>query len=162
MYPKLDSLKAECLLHKPYIVCITKTWLSEDISNHELHIPGYCVIRLDRSRHGGGVLMYISDLFTYNTVFVGNQTFECIIVSFGFLSCKFCVCLLYRPPSSQGVLEPACIFIFKLLNILTLMFQTQVTLFTHSCLLLLLVFHCIRLLMILLILILMEIIPSLT
>ena len=48
--------------------------------------------------------MYISDLFTYNTIFVGNQTFECIIVSFGFLSCKFCVCLLYRPPSSQGVL----------------------------------------------------------
>ena len=39
--------------------------------------------------------MYISDLFTYNTVFVGNQSFECIIVSFGFLSCKFCVCLLY-------------------------------------------------------------------
>ena len=72
LYPKLDSLKAECLLHKPYIVCITETWLSDDISNHELHIPGYCVVRLDRSRHGGGVLMYISDLFTYNTVFVGN------------------------------------------------------------------------------------------
>ena len=52
--------------------------------------------------------MYISNLFTYNTVFVGNQSFECIIVSFGFLSCKFCVCLLYRPPSSQGVLD--CLF----------------------------------------------------
>ena len=52
--------------------------------------------------------MYISDLFTYSTIFVGNQTFEWIIVSFGFLSCKFCVCLLYRPPSSQGVLD--CLF----------------------------------------------------
>ena len=52
--------------------------------------------------------MYISDLFTYNTIFVGNQTFECIIVSFGFLSCKFCVCLLHRPPSSQDVLD--CLF----------------------------------------------------
>ena len=108
LYPKLDTLKAECLLHKPYIVCITESWLSDYISNHELHIPGYCVVRLDRSRHGRGVLMYIRDLFTYNTIFVGNQTFECIIVSFGFLSCKFCVCLLYRPPSSQGVLD--CLF----------------------------------------------------
>ena len=42
--------------------------------------------------------MYISDLFTHNTIFVSNHHFECIIVSFGFLSCKFCVCLLYRPP----------------------------------------------------------------
>ena len=49
--------------------------------------------------------MYISDLFTYNTAFVGDQTFECITVSFGFISCKFCVCLLY---SFQGVLD--CLF----------------------------------------------------
>ena len=64
--------------------------------------------------------MYISDLFTYNTIFVGNQTFECIIVSFGFLSCKFCVCLLYRPPSSQGVLD--CFL--RYLTCMYLYFQT--------------------------------------
>jgi len=74
-----------------------------EISNHELHIPGNSIVKLDRSQHGGGVLMYISDLFTHNTIFVGSHNFECIIVSFGFLSCKFCVCLLYRPPGSHGV-----------------------------------------------------------
>ena len=43
--------------------------------------------------------MFTSNKLSYSVVFVGNNNFECIIVSFTYSFCKFCVCLLYRPPS---------------------------------------------------------------
>ena len=33
--------------------------MSSDILHNELQLPDYQVLRLDRDRHGGGVLMYI-------------------------------------------------------------------------------------------------------
>ena len=62
-------------------VLLKHAWLSDDIS---IHVDAWilqhaCVVRLDRSQHGGGVLRNISDLFINNTVFVGI-TFECINV----------------------------------------------------------------------------------
>jgi len=63
-------------------VLLKHAWLSDDISIHVEDawiLQHACVVRLDRSQHGGGVLMYISDLFINNTVFVGI-TFECINV----------------------------------------------------------------------------------
>jgi len=78
LHPKLDCLKAECLLHRPFI---TEVWLSEDISHHKLPIPGYgivatlCLTGLDMGR---GVRMYISSL-TILLLLVYNL--ECIVVS---------------------------------------------------------------------------------
>jgi len=43
--------------------------------------------------------MFISNKLYYSVIFVGNNSFECIFVSLTYSSCKFCVCLLYRPPS---------------------------------------------------------------
>lgn len=43
--------------------------------------------------------MFISNKLSYSIVFVGNDSFECIIVSLTYSFSKFCVCLLYRPPS---------------------------------------------------------------
>ena len=62
-------------------------------------------MRLDRNQHGGGVILYVSSLFTYNIMFTGDSSFECIITSLKLNSCNFCVCLLYRPPSASDVLD---------------------------------------------------------
>ena len=43
-----------CELEKPDIVCITETWLCDDITMLECSIPGYHCVRCDRHRHGGG------------------------------------------------------------------------------------------------------------
>ena len=63
-------------------------------------IDDYKLLRLDRNRQGGGVAMYIHVDFTYNVIGVGNYNSECIIVSVVINSCRVCICLLYRPPSS--------------------------------------------------------------
>ena len=58
LIPKFDEL---CLLvetHQLDIVCIVETWLDHNISDNEIHLPGFHLYRLDRNCHGGGVLMY--------------------------------------------------------------------------------------------------------
>ena len=57
--PKFDDLCAVIAALNPDIVCIVESWLCSDISVSEISVPGYQIIRLDRNRHGGGVLFYL-------------------------------------------------------------------------------------------------------
>jgi len=43
------------------VISITESWLDNTVTNAEIHVEGYNVVRLDRSRHGGGVCVYIRD-----------------------------------------------------------------------------------------------------
>ena len=51
--PKLDELKAIVEAEQPLVVCIVETWLSVDISNNEIAIVGYQLLRVDCNRQGG-------------------------------------------------------------------------------------------------------------
>ena len=62
-------------------MCLVEIWLDTAISDSEIAIQGYTIIRFDRNRHGGGVLFYINNLFTYSLVFKGTENFERIILS---------------------------------------------------------------------------------
>ena len=55
---KLDELHAAVLSQKPDLICIVETWLCEDVSDNELSLPDYQLYRLDRNRHGGGIMLY--------------------------------------------------------------------------------------------------------
>ena len=39
--------------------------LDHSITDGEIHIPGYVIIRKDRNRHGGGVALYIRLLYPF-------------------------------------------------------------------------------------------------
>ena len=39
-------------------MCIVETWLDHNISDNEIHLPGFQLYRLDRNCHGGSILMY--------------------------------------------------------------------------------------------------------
>jgi len=122
LFPKLDHLKVECEILNPHIICITESWLDKDIADNELAISGFKLLRLDRNRHGGGVAVYIKQVFPHNVIFLGNCTFECIIVSILIGSCKFCICLFYRPPNSS---------IEVLDNLYSVLGNIDVSLFSH-------------------------------
>lgn len=64
MLPKFDEVVATCSASHPDIVCLVETWLSVDILDSEVFIPNYSVVRLDRNRHGGGVLVYVHSSIT--------------------------------------------------------------------------------------------------
>ena len=61
------------LIRQPHIVCIVETWLSPDVSDKELNLPGYQLLRLDRNRHGGGIRVYVADLLSCKVLVSGGQ-----------------------------------------------------------------------------------------
>ena len=87
-------------MHHPDIICIVESWLSPEICDHEIAIPGYEHRRCDRNRHGGGVIIYVSQKYVIKqlsshpmleilTVVINNKNFKC------------CLSLFYRPPNSH-------------------------------------------------------------
>nr|VZI10689.1 unnamed protein product [Spirometra erinaceieuropaei] len=58
--PKLDELKIHICDLSPDIVSLTETWLSENVDDRELRLPGFQLFRRDRrERQGGGVVTYV-------------------------------------------------------------------------------------------------------
>ena len=94
---KLDDLKLICEISSPDFVCIVESWLDSDVSNNDVFIPDYVCVRLDRNRHGGGIVLYIKHYFQYRLLVQGPSGLELLIVS---------ICngpnigIFYRPPSS--------------------------------------------------------------
>lgn len=101
--PKIDYLRVICNMYKPDCVCIVESWLSCDILDSELCIDGYNIVRLDRNRHGGGVLLFINSVFTHNLVFTGSPDLELVILTVQ-LSVPLTIALFYRPPGSHSVI----------------------------------------------------------
>ena len=106
--PKLDELHALCDIEKPEVVCITETWLCDDIGESEASIPGYNCIRCDRNRHGGEVALFISDKLECQVTLCGPKELEFLLVSVfstNNVNEKVYIGLWYRPPSNSGALD---------------------------------------------------------
>ena len=68
VFPKLDELVSLVDIHTPDIICIVESWLDKDIADSEISITDYVSLRLDRDRHGGGVLIYLKSSFCFSTL----------------------------------------------------------------------------------------------
>jgi len=85
------------------MICNVETWLSTEISDNELLICNYQLTRLDRNRHGGGILIYVNTSLVFNVWFEGPLGLELLVISVNSpcSSHKFCIAVFYRPPSSN-------------------------------------------------------------
>ena len=103
LLPKLDELRAIADAENPDVICITESWISNEVKNDELAIANYQILRLDRNRHGGGVLLYVHCFFSVNVLPNINPGLELLTVSIESHNPyrKFCIALFYRPPSSS-------------------------------------------------------------
>ena len=61
---KTDDLASTVAVYSVDVAVITETWLSADVPSTAIDLPGYSVIKYDRSdgRRGGGVCAYVKDL----------------------------------------------------------------------------------------------------
>ena len=50
---------------KAAVIILTDTWLDSSISNGEIDIDGYTIVRRDRNRNGGGICAYINNNLSY-------------------------------------------------------------------------------------------------
>ena len=97
----IDELKTYMALKPVDILAVNETRLDDSVSSSEMSIPGYCLERNDRNRHGGGVALYIRD--TVNYEFLLNHdchiNLEWIAVKVIKPNAKpFIVGTWYRPP----------------------------------------------------------------
>ena len=104
---KLHEISALTILHKFDFLAITETWISVNITDYSVLIPGYSApLRNDRiAGRGGGVAIYLADhLFYKRRTDFENDNLELLWVKVMKNSKPLCgVC--YRPPntSSEGV-----------------------------------------------------------
>ena len=77
---------------------MTEIWLDGNISDNELCIPGYSVIRRDRNRHGGGILYIRSDLPIISTS--PHHSLELLLVDIRLRQGNMLSGLFCRPPSA--------------------------------------------------------------
>ena len=98
---KLDELRAISETTKPDI--IVETWLDNEITDNEVCLVNYQLFRLDRNRHGGGIAIYVRSFLLCDVLLQGGPfglEFLSLSIMSQPISCKFCLCLFYRPPSS--------------------------------------------------------------
>ena len=98
LLPKIDELSALCSAENPDIVCLVETWLGCDITDNEVLVPNYSIVRLDRNRHGGGVAMYIHNSVGYNVLLCGPAGLELLVVALFRNRFKLCLSVFYRLP----------------------------------------------------------------
>ena len=61
LLPKLDELRYLNNIAKFDCISINESFLDCSIANNEINIEGFSIFRTDRSRHGGGVVLYIRE-----------------------------------------------------------------------------------------------------
>ena len=84
LLPKIDELNEMVKTSNPTVIGITETKLDNSIDDSEISINGYCAIRRDRNRKGGGVICYVTNKICYNTKnCISNET-ENIFMNFLF------------------------------------------------------------------------------
>ena len=61
----IDQLRIYLSNQKYNILSINETMLDRTISNYEINISGYDIVRKERNRNGGGVALYIRNVIDY-------------------------------------------------------------------------------------------------
>ena len=85
------------------IICLTKTWLNESISNLEILPHGYNMFRNDRhNRKGGGTLIAVKSILSSRVVITAPTSIECIVLEVDLSSSSTALFInCYRPPNAD-------------------------------------------------------------
>ena len=102
---KLDELRLFCDRYQPHVLSLNETWLDNFFTDNEISLPGYNMMRRDRDRNGGGLVVYVDENlgFTHleNNVMIRTEV-ENEAIWFELMqpkSKKILFSALYRPPN---------------------------------------------------------------
>jgi len=97
---KLDLFKSYVLSTFHDIICVTETWLSDNIFNAEILPPSYSIHRNDRATRGGGVLIAVKDSLPITNV---DRPVDIEMVSVTLkLSNPLTIGCIYLPPNAES------------------------------------------------------------
>ena len=103
---KIDELRDIISRTKPAILGITESKLDSFVSDQEVNISGYSILRSDRNRNGGGVACYIRADLCFNRRNVFSNTIEHVFFDLLIPKVKpISIGIFYRPPNANTFLE---------------------------------------------------------
>ena len=103
LYKHIDEIRFILMSSPLDVLAINESKLDHSITDGEIHIPGYVIIRKDRNRHGGGVALYIKNTLSFSVrqEFVpARLEIVCVEIILPY-STSLLVCTWYRPPSAN-------------------------------------------------------------
>ena len=60
-------------IHKPDAI---RLWLCPDITAAEISLLGYSAARLDRDRHGSGIILFVADIYNVKVLQQGRSSWD--------------------------------------------------------------------------------------
>ena len=113
LLPKIEELRLVAQNSHAAVIGITETWLDHSVTDHEIIIPNYTVIRKDRNREGGGVCMYIrTDLAFNQRNDISDDQLEMLWIELLLPHTRhILICTCYRPQTTKNfydILENVC------------------------------------------------------
>ena len=103
---KIGELRDIISRTKPAILGITESKLDSSVSDQEVNISGYSILRSDRKRNGGGVACYIRADLYFNRRNVISNTIEHVFFDLLIPKVKpISIGIFYRPPNANTFLE---------------------------------------------------------
>ena len=102
----IDELRVVAKKSKAAVIGETESKLDATVSDGEVNIDGYEVIRSDRNRHGGGVACYVRNDVSFNVRSDFSDKIENIVFDMLLPKTKpILVRILYRPPDQSKFLD---------------------------------------------------------
>ena len=103
---KIDELRDVVGHTKPAILGITESKLDSSVSDQEVNISGYSILRSDRNRYDGGVACYVRADLSFNRRNVFSNSIENVFFDLLIPKLKpFSIGIFYRPPNVNTLLE---------------------------------------------------------
>ena len=98
LLPKIDEVRAICANMHYDLVIVVESWLSAEVLDSEIHVPGYNPVRKDRNRHGGGIVIFVSDQVNCHLLQHPHPDLELILLECTISSHLYTIGGFYRPP----------------------------------------------------------------
>ena len=103
---KIDELRGIVGPYKTCNIRVTESKLDGSVTNQEVNISGYSILRNDRNRNGGGVACYIRSDLCFNSRNIFSNSIEHIFFDLLIPKMKpIFIGIFYRPPNANIFLE---------------------------------------------------------
>ena len=100
LLPKIEELRTLAFNTNVSVLLITETKLDNTVSNEELKIDSYSLLRSDRKKNVGGVACYIKNNIAHNRKSSISENIENIVLDILLPKSKpIAVGIIYRPPN---------------------------------------------------------------
>ena len=85
------------------VMAICETFLDDNVTDNEICIESYTIVKKNRNRHGGGVLIYIKEGMQYTEITdLAGLEVEGVWANIQCDKQHLALGVMYRPPSSNN------------------------------------------------------------